>query len=281
MLVMTLLVRNEQDILESNIIYHLEQGVDFIIATDNLSTDGTPDILHKYETRGVLHVINETGDDYSQYRWVTRMARMAAIQYKAHWVINNDADEFWWPGTSGTLADYLNSQPEKTKVLSVQRHNFAPLASSGINMPFYKAMVYRESLSLNTLGEPLQPKVCHRSHPDIEVRQGNHAVMLDNKIMDAEPSSLSILHFPIRSLDQFRQKIVLGGAAYARNTHLNKGMGKTWRVLHELLESGDFDSFYKTQEYDSKRIEEGLSDGRLILDNRLKNFMEKITHNNN
>ncbi|HJM57083.1 MAG TPA: hypothetical protein QF446_07130 [Planctomycetota bacterium] len=38
-LVMTLLVRNEEDILATNIEYHLARGVDFIIATDNLSDD--------------------------------------------------------------------------------------------------------------------------------------------------------------------------------------------------------------------------------------------------
>ncbi len=276
MLVMTLLVRNEQDILESNLIYHLEQGVDFIIVTDNLSTDGTPDILDKYEKLGVVHLIHEIGDDYSQHRWVTRMARLAATQYKADWIINNDADEFWWPECPGTLAEYLSAQPEQIKVLSAERHNFVPLASSNLKTPFYKTMVYRESMSLNSLGDPLQPKVCHRSHPDIEVRQGNHAVMLDNTILQAQPSQISILHFPVRSLDQFRQKIFLGGAAYARNTYLNKGMGKTWRVLHELLEAGGFEAFYQEQEYDSQRIDVQLSSGNLILDYRLKNFLESI-----
>lgn len=94
---MTLLVRDEQDILEANLRYHLEKGIDHFIVTDNRSEDATPDILRAHESAGHLTYISEQGDDYSQSRWVTRMARLAATEYDADWVINNDADEFWWP----------------------------------------------------------------------------------------------------------------------------------------------------------------------------------------
>ncbi len=48
-LVMTLLVRNEEEILEANLDYHLAQGVSFVIVTDHGSTDATPEILEGYE----------------------------------------------------------------------------------------------------------------------------------------------------------------------------------------------------------------------------------------
>ena len=44
-LVMTLLVRDEEDILAQNLEHHLAQGVDFFVVTDNGSIERTPDIL--------------------------------------------------------------------------------------------------------------------------------------------------------------------------------------------------------------------------------------------
>lgn len=156
MLVMTLLVRNEEDILASNLDYHLAQGVDFVIATDNLSTDGTLDILHDYQQQKVLHLIHEAEDNYSQHQWVTRMARMACTEYQADWVVNNDADEFWWSNQT-TLKDYLMAQNQDVLVLSATRHNFVPRHGMD-NVPFHRRMIYRESVSLNALGNPLPPR---------------------------------------------------------------------------------------------------------------------------
>src|SRR3974390_1036225 len=94
---MTLLVRDEEDIVRANIEFHLAQGVDFILATDNLSQDRTADILLEYERAGRMEYVREIDDTYVQHIWVTRMARRAHVEYGADWVINCDADEFWWP----------------------------------------------------------------------------------------------------------------------------------------------------------------------------------------
>src|SRR6266536_1890715 len=95
-LAMTLLVRDEADVVATSIEYHLRRGVDFVIATDNLSTDGTREILEGYAARGTLELIVEEEDSFSQWRWVTRMARRA-YELGADWVIHADADEFFWP----------------------------------------------------------------------------------------------------------------------------------------------------------------------------------------
>ena len=51
-LFMTLLVKNEEGMLEENLQFHKAMGVDGFIITDNNSTDGTIEIIQKYQKEG-------------------------------------------------------------------------------------------------------------------------------------------------------------------------------------------------------------------------------------
>ena len=105
-LVMTLLARDEIDVVDSWLAFHLNAGADLVIATDNRSEDGTTEVLERYARSGHVRLIREPGEDLRQDEWVTRMARLAATEYGADWVINSDADEFWWP-RGASLSDVL------------------------------------------------------------------------------------------------------------------------------------------------------------------------------
>lgn len=241
-LVMTLLVRDEADIISSNIDFHLDQGVDFIIAMDNLSVDGTTEILRAYERRQVLHYIHQWDDDYAQHRSVTNMARLACMHFAADWIINSDADEFWWP-EHGDLKQVLNAIPPSCHSVAAKRLNFLPrpLAEGDF---FADAMIVRELQSVNALGEPLPGKVCHRAFADIEVEQRNHEVTRGGHKLAPEPDPITILHFPMRCYRQFAAKIAKGGAAYRRNTYLPAGTGATWRHLYEVWQRGELEAYY-------------------------------------
>ncbi len=201
---MTLLARDEEDILAANLDFHLSRGVDFFIATDNLSVDRTPDILRSYERRGLLHYIYEPDDTYAQYRWVTRMARLARTDFSADSVINNDADEFWWP-ECGNLKEVLLTVPTSCDAVVVERTNFLPRPMADGDF-FANVMTVRERQSCNALGRPLAPKACHRAFPDIEVDQGNHAVRRNGLVLPAVAAAISILHFPVRTYRQFAER---------------------------------------------------------------------------
>ncbi len=112
-LVLTLLAKNEADVIDANVAYHLAGGVDSVVATDNGSTDGTLEILERYERLGVLRLIREPSTEFRQGEWVTRMARIAAEE-GADWVINSDADEFWWP-RGGDFKEALGAYPDATE----------------------------------------------------------------------------------------------------------------------------------------------------------------------
>ncbi len=271
-IVMTLLVRDEQDIIRANIEYHLAQGVDFFIATDNRSVDATAHILREYEARGLLHYIFEGSDDYNQHAWVTRMARMAFSDYGADWVINNDADEFWWPMTS-SLKETFGQIPSEINVLQASRHNFVAVAESP--QPFWARMIFREKKSLNSLGRPLPPKVAHRGSTSVKVDQGNHSVQGLGDLRTNE-GLIEILHYPIRSYRQIVNKIAKGGAACERNPALPASTNDTWRRLFEDLQrDSNLNSFFEANFYDEKRLAEKVETGELLLDKRVAEYLSR------
>ncbi len=125
-LVMTLLVRDEEDIISANLNHHLNAGIDHIYLTDNLSTDSTRDLLRPFEREDVLTIIDEHENDYQQSVWVTRMARLAFAE-KADWVINCDSDEFWCPTGSATLREVFEDLEVDVGSVVVPRHDFPPI----------------------------------------------------------------------------------------------------------------------------------------------------------
>jgi hypothetical protein len=265
MLAMTLLVRDEQDIVAANVDYHLARGVDLVVATDNGSVDDTVDILRGYESQGVLRLLHEPADDYSQWKWVTRMARLAANE-GADWVINADVDEFWWPRERASLAEVFSAVPPDVGVLEVARHNFPPRPID--DRTFLERMTIRDLASRNSRGRPLPPKVAHRAHPEVTVEMGNHRVSGPRLGEEVESDALEILHFPMRTYEQFENKIVKGGRALAANTELPPGKGQTWRQLYALWERGKLREFYDGEVIDHARRPDGY-----VEDTKLRDFM--------
>jgi hypothetical protein len=270
-LFMTLLVRDEEDIIEENITYHLSQGVDHFIVTDNKSVDNTRDILRKFEKDGLITYIYEDENDYSQSKWVTRMAVLAA-EKGADWVINADADEFWYPLNAADLKKCLR-RLILYNVAIAQRHDFVCLDKS--HGPFYENMIYRKTNSLNPVGKPLPPKVAHRAHTKIHVAQGNHEVS-GFRWQRAVPNKLEILHYPLRSREQYENKIRNGGKAYMNNKVLPSKVGNTWRRQYEELMNNGSLKYVTENAFTMDKVDLLLKSNDLIIDKRLVDHMHAM-----
>lgn len=274
---MTILVRDEEELIQANLDYHLDRGVDFIIATDNRSQDGTAEILRQYEKMGLLRYIFEPADDYSQDIWVTRMARMAAEEYMADWVMHVDADEFWWPLASQGIPEILECVGADIDGLVVPRSNFVPIENYDDRIPFYSQLTAREKYSLNTLGRPLPPKICHRGMLGVNISQGNHSFgLLSRKPSVQQCDDILIFHFPHRGFEPFQKRIRQGGAAYDRNKRLERNVGGTWRELYELDRKGQLRKYFDDMAYTEEQLAQGISDGALIADTRFQSYMKRV-----
>lgn len=269
-LVMTLLVRDEEDILDAHIAYHLASGVDFIVATDHGSTDGTPEILERYEREGVLEVIREPGPVLRQSEWVTRMARRAAIEHGAHWVINSDADECWWP-SGGDLKQVLGEIHERYGMVRTFVRAFLPRDGDGA---FFERMIvrYTPTAAINDPAGPFRVNVrlVHRAARDVVVGTGNARVSATGLAPMSHWSPIEVFHFPIRGLEHFEQKFL---AHY--ETVRERRRGDHIRV-REAAREGRLQELYDALRVDDERLHRGLEDGSLVIDTRLRDAMRLL-----
>lgn len=272
---MTLLVRDEVDIVDDQIAYHLAAGVDMVIATDHRSVDGTTEILEKYEAQGRLHLIREDGEHIRQSEWVTRMARIAATEYEADWVVHSDADEFWWPHR-GTLRDVLGRVPAEYGIVRGFLQNFVPRTGNGW---YAERMTARLSLSLpiNDPGSPWRPasQLVHRAHPEVVVGQGNHRI--EQPLMTGLRSwyPLEILHFPFRTPEQTIRKHANTISGWERNLRGDLARARS------LLERGRHSAFWDRLAVDDAVLERGLADGALAVDTRLRDALLAVRDRSN
>lgn len=202
---MTLLVRDEADIVDAHVAFHLNLGVDLVIAMDHRSEDGTSEILEAYEREGHVRLIRQEAEEVRQSAWVTSMARLAATEYRADWVINSDADEFWWPRAS-SLKEALAAVPSGYGVVYAPMCYFLPRPGVG---DFFERMTIR-LLQTAPINNPLSryrpsPKAAHRASPHAVVRRGNHQVEDAGRPLSSW-HPLELLHFPDRSPEQVARK---------------------------------------------------------------------------
>ena len=265
---MTLLVRDEADIIEENLIFHKAMGVDKFVVTNHLSADGTGNILLKYQEQGWVDLLFEKENTYNQGVWVSNMARRAYTEHGADWVINNDADEFWVPPT-GTLKEYFETLPSDIGFLTANRldYHYRPFAHA----KFYEALLFRE-------WECRWGKCCHRGASDVVVEIGNHGASseeIDSK-WPGRVNALKVLHFPIRSYDRYRNKMIKGTRAMFNTPGLKEESGFHWKNALKHIAEGTFEQFFSEKIYTQEKIQQGIKDGTTVIDDCLqKFFLEK------
>lgn len=273
---MTMLVRNESDIIEHNVVYHAAMGVDHFIIMDHCSDDETPEIINRLSQDYSIELLQQESSGYYQSEWVSHMARLATTKHDADWIINNDADEFWWP-MHGNLKTVLGSVHDSLDGLYIQRFNYPPISGEHMNS-YLEHMIYIDLCSTNGLGKPLPPKFCHKSCSNVTVSQGNHDAHGTTILRKSSSTIIQILHFPMRSYSQFSKKILTGGKAYELSPELPSGFGGAWRQLYELFKKGELLRYYEDQ---CLQVENGIphcqDTSRWKRDTRLQDFILGLT----
>ena len=274
-LIMTLLVKNEEDILEENLCFHKAMGVDGFIITDNNSTDGTIEIIQKYQKEGwIKEAIIEKATNYNQKVWVDRMIKIAKKQLHADWVINADADELWDSPTGSLKTELATTRANVLKCSMIYMYPEAGKQFWKWNqaiIPIINPLKYNfYNLSRYSLYIPQRGKVLHRTTSYLQISTGNHKVLMFPKRL--RKSNICIYHYSIRGKERFLEKMINGGKQLEQNPHRHIGMH--WRYFYQLYKNQqleiEYDKIIGANSYDQLQ-----RDGYIKTDNTIPDFFKQ------
>jgi hypothetical protein len=146
-------------------------------------------------------------------------------------------------------------------------HFLAPAEPGGL---FPDAITVREVRSLKPRGSSHLVKVAHRGRPDVEVSRGGHRIAADGLEQVPTWRPITGFHFPMRSYEQFERKVIKSGRAQAIRDPENLEARNLVRL--RMWEARRLQAFYDEHLATPETVSAGLGDGRLIVDERLKDF---------
>jgi Glycosyl transferase family 2 len=267
-----LCVKDEIELITHTISHLRAIGVDFIIACDVNSTDGTKEVLESYRSTDffVTHV-NDLNPDPTEFQRGYDAAVAAAAAARADWLLFQDADECWIPAT-GNLKECIAL--ENAELLSVDRFH-VPVSQGVTRTPpfspdYYDRLLlvvksvpnFREFMRENPtapwiLGVPV-PKVMVRPRFVASIKQAGHDAVpaAGVQFRRARPADLLIAHLPFTTAERFARKV----KNIRRNmqVHDNTYRGTVawhWRRWIELADKEGIYAEFERSSLDPKTIE--------------------------
>jgi HKD family nuclease len=236
---MLLLVRDECDVIVPWLDYHLPK-IDNLYVTDNGSVDTTFETLLRYQSKYPnIQIIAEKEQNYNQAVWCDRMVKMAIADGCTH-VASSDADELW-------SVNFRDLAKEFTPTIGAFRLGcrlYVPTVwdDMTITNPFNRMKYYvkkgRTIEECQTICAWGKCFFSTESYKNIEL--GNDKVYFTDKnlkIIDINSDVRHIKHYPNRSWNQFRNKVVIGGEAWAKST-MPKNYGWHIRLQYSVYSKG-------------------------------------------
>lgn len=231
-LLMITKVKNESDIIESFIRYHI-CIFDKIVVIDNGSIDGTYEILCELKKEGLnIDIINEAANDFDAFRFANQYNKKYLDQTQANFVIFMDADEFLISNDNRTPRDIMEKLDENTvyyihwKTYLYEREekekNFVPL-----NFSAYREESKEQYTKILVPGQLLLKE-------KIIVTEGNHDIICERKLEKKFLSDLKFAHFPVRSKVQYVKQILLNVIGMMAIPDEKQQTGSHWKKMYQI-----------------------------------------------
>jgi glycosyl transferase family 2 len=275
-------VRDEADIIEDNLRFHLAQGVDFFVVVDTGSVDGTIEILERYERAGLLRLERTIGGIHDMKSGGEESVTRLAAEMGADWIVHNDADEFWWPA-QGNLKQSFESIPEEFGMVLAPRTEFAVRPGEG---PFADRMTVRETRFRRPAKSAHRPneRISLRGPHPVEIWTGDSAYrgLVGKPVLrtqaehrEDDPMELviaptfpvGVLHFPFRTFAQYRRRVEIA----RDNGQLQRN--EAGRAVRKAYEEGTLEEVYARLVLDDEAVSKGIDEGWLVEQTSFRDYL--------
>jgi len=275
---------DQVDILEDFLDWHLDFGIDLILALDGGSTDGTRDVLERYTStkRVVWFPLPER--DMTKYSIADELASMARDRYEADWIIYCDADEFVCTHGKGLRTVLEESDRAGITLLDLPRRNMTgPPIPPGRRAT--EVLTLRIDQSVVATAE--QRTSWDIPFPFVFLAIGGHVAVRAAAVKSFDSgmhgatvtwgtsatSDLYILHYPIRGYDELRQKVRNTEEWFEDNAHLPPSWAWHWRRWIQLAAAGRLREDYERQFVSAERAKQLVADGTCTVDTTISDWL--------
>lgn len=282
-LMMTLIAKNEEKIIEKQIRFHKAMGVDAFIVTSHNSTDKTNEILEKLKADGlVLEILYKNSQSHQHHIWVNDMINIAKKKYNADWIINADADEFYYSKHLNLKVDIVeaikaglnNLWVDSTFLFPTDEEDYLRDSHYFVVKPFQsfeaKNLGIKDDKNFEIfIGSQGCTKVIHNTKDFESITDGNHSVKMHNQ-KQFLASNVVLYHYHIRNYKGYEEKVKrwLDSAHYMPN-----GQGEHMKTMIKLYQQGKLKENYEAQ-FGTKMKDFLLKEGVIAIDKSVSNFLK-------
>ncbi|MFH1670328.1 MAG: class I SAM-dependent methyltransferase [Patescibacteria group bacterium] len=226
-------VRNEEDIIETFVRHHCVFFKRMIIVLHQ-STDSTARILTELRQEGLpIDVRTDESPIHRQSSALTSLMHEVAENEQVDWILPLDADEFLTTRTGAGVVNALR-ELDSSHPTEIPWRTYVPTPQDDMEeQNILRRIVHHRSIERPLFSKVIIPSAL-AAHRNSVLPEGNHILLKENLPLDSKVSpTLLLAHFPVRTENQLRQKIISGWESHIINPTRKPGQAFQWQELYD------------------------------------------------
>ena len=235
------MIKNEADILELFIRHTLQFATEMVFI-DNGCMDASMDIINRIRAEGKRIVVhNEAHVYYEQFRLENKyILEYSNKDYDL--IIPLDVDEFLACDTD-LLNELDNINDEKVTLIKWRTYC---LGDAFENKMLFERCSFLRKNEKNSFTKIIIPSKIYKKEKML-VSMGHHDVIENDEFKEAN-NKLYIAHFPVRSEEQIKLKIIQGTISQLMSSY-GRVVAFHWKELYDSMNKGAFNVVKYSKEY--------------------------------